>query len=310
MAAAVMMATELTAASVAVAWSRTRWRRHQRRAALEAARSKIKSQQELLQEFMKKSAPHGVVLTTATGELAERLSLIAPVVQAGLTGEQPPTIVKQRRNAASHNFQVSAVVIAAASGPELNRIQKGSQAFPSAIVPCSERSVPEEQLLACPPPSSSLVAVDEACPPPSSSLVAVVDVQSTAQAVLRESRGAASFPADPGREEVPVQLTAGTKEVEVQGQLQSPQQAVGSLSRTWAEVPGLGPEVKPIDFSQVFDGTKFAFSTSWQPHGLPHQSEDSRSCARGSRGRSWDCRPLMDLVEDEVAAAVRGQLLL
>ena len=112
-------AAAMAAASEAERFTRTGWRRWQRRSAAAAARGALWKQRELLLELLAERANKA-----GGGELEERLALIAPVLQAGLMGVEAPTRVKQRRNAAAHCFQVPASLIAVASGCELNRIQR------------------------------------------------------------------------------------------------------------------------------------------------------------------------------------------
>ncbi len=86
-------------------WSRTAWRREQRRATVRCFRIK-------LQKFLYPDSEE---------EVQHRLALIAPAIAAGVLGAQVAPLVRRRRNVAAHCFAVSAARIAVVSPSELNR---------------------------------------------------------------------------------------------------------------------------------------------------------------------------------------------
>ena len=132
-----------------------------------AAHSRIKTLEKELQEARaQQDAAAAQAATLATGssgqslskEIAERLALIAPSLEAGLANEadkggaidmasgagqhqQHQRLAARRRNAAAHAFGVAASRIARAGARSLNRIQRGSSGH-QVRQPARHRPVP------------------------------------------------------------------------------------------------------------------------------------------------------------------------
>ena len=66
-------------------------------------------------------------------ELHKRLQMAAPVVAAGIDGLESGALLRQRRNAALHCYDVAADVIQHATSTQLNAIQRSRRS--SAIPP-------------------------------------------------------------------------------------------------------------------------------------------------------------------------------
>ena len=106
--------------------SRTVWRRSQRRATRDSCRAQLErctAKLTLLRTVLSSAGAAG----DGVGELGRRLQLVAPVLEARVRGTAPCGLARQRRNAATHNFDVDAQWIARASGTQLNHLQRSGR---------------------------------------------------------------------------------------------------------------------------------------------------------------------------------------
>ena len=151
MAAAVPTAATCMAAGGAGSESKTALRRRQRQATVRALRARVECGQQ-----------RGDGLAA---ELVHRLLLVAPVLAAGLCGAEVATLVRRRRNAAVHVFDVAAASIAVASSSALNRYQRGGGRCESTTTeglqsaPEDEKKKLQESNAACEPGGECRTAV-------------------------------------------------------------------------------------------------------------------------------------------------------
>lgn len=130
-------------------WRSAGERRAARRAAAASAEGAVRRLRVQLDAALSDAAAAraalDAILSVDSGELGERLRLVAPVLAAGLAHVSVPKILTARRNLASHEFGVPADLIATSSQTELNRLQRHSAAgagkaaeslAPSAAPPC------------------------------------------------------------------------------------------------------------------------------------------------------------------------------
>ena len=102
--------------------ARTQLRHQQRKLYLRELRHKLQ------QETAKRTAAEAVM--DPASELHKRLQMAAPVVAAGIAYQPQIAIDRMRRNAALHNYSVSADSISRASRSQLNALQRGTLAAP------------------------------------------------------------------------------------------------------------------------------------------------------------------------------------
>ena len=100
--------------------ARTQLRHQQRKLYLQALKNKLQ------QETAKRTAAEAVI--DPASELHKRLQMTAPVVTAGIANKPPIAFDRMRRNAALHNYSVSADSISRASRSQLNALQRGTLA--------------------------------------------------------------------------------------------------------------------------------------------------------------------------------------
>ena len=150
-----------------VASNRTLLRRAQRRGHLQALQLRLLVERDLRLQAEAKTRP-------PEGEVAQRLSMATPVLEAELAGQEPLQTDRMRRNAAMHAFSVSAATISQASRPALNALQrsqskqvnKGTAIHRGAhSSPAAQRNAHKE--VPEPMPQTKMTATKETGEPPS-----------------------------------------------------------------------------------------------------------------------------------------------